>query len=114
MFDKPSAFTLVGAVLGASAYAQPLPAAAQEPMPAQAVENIQRARVAIYCGHRLEAVADLRAASQQLRAAGVQLAPGTLAALDKAVWLARRNDHVQAEQSLDTVLAQLAVDAHRT
>ena len=114
MFNSTSAFTLVGAVIGASAYAKPLPAAAQEPIPLQAVECLQRARVAIYCGHRLQALSDIRAAGQQLRASGAKVSPETLAGLDETAWLARRNEHVLAERSLDDVLNHIAVDAGRS
>jgi hypothetical protein len=90
MFNSTSAFTLVGAVIGASAYAKPLPAAAQEPIPLQAV------------------------AGQQLRASGAHVSPQTLAVLDEAAWLARRDKHVLAERSLDDVLNQIAVGAGRS
>ena len=45
---------------------------------------LQRARVAIYCGHRLQAVSDIRAAGQQLRASGAKVSPETLAGLRQA------------------------------
>lgn len=110
MFNSSSSFPLIGALVGASAYAQAVPPFAEPMVPIQAVENIQRARVDIYCGHRMQAVADIRAARQQLRASGAKLSPKTLAALDEAAWLTRRRQHALAEQSLDSVLQQLAAD----
>jgi hypothetical protein len=111
MFDSTSAFTLVGAVIGASAYGKPLSAAAPVLVPTQAVESIQRARVAIYCGHRLQAVTDIREAGQQLRASGAHVSPETLALLDEAAWLTRRDQHVLAERSLDNILDRIALQA---
>lgn len=111
MFNNTSAFALVSAVIGASAYAKPLATAVQAPVPLQAVESIQRARVAIYCGHPQQAVSDIRAAGQQLRDSGAPVSHETLAALDEAAWLARHHDHVLAERSLDHALDQIAVGA---
>src|SRR5690348_11457127 len=82
MFNNTSAFALVSAVIGAGAYAKPLPATPHSQVPLQAVESIQRARVAIYCGHPQQAVSDIRAAGQQLRASGAPVSRETLSALD--------------------------------
>ena len=109
MFDNTSAFALVSAVIGAGAYAKPLPATPHSQVPLQAVESIHRARVAIYCGHPQQAVSDIRAAGQQLRASGAPVSRETLSALDEAAWLARHHDHVLAERSLDHALEQIAV-----
>lgn len=112
MSSSTPAVTLVGALVSASAYEQPLPQSAHEPIPIQAVASIQRARVDIYCGHRLQAVADIRSASRQLRESGAKVSPETLAALDQAAWLTRRRQHVLAEQSLEAVLNRIAaIDA---
>jgi len=108
MSNTPSLFTLVSALAGASAYAPVLPASAAEPIPRQAVADIQRARVEIYCGHSWQAVAVIRAASQQLRASSAAVPAETFAALDEAAWLARHDQYMRAEQALDTALVGIA------
>lgn len=108
MFTGPSSLSLVGALVSAGAYAQPLTAAAQAPVPVQAVENILRARVDIYCGHHRQAMAEIRAARQQLSSPGSTMAAEALAALEEAAWLTRRHQHVLAEQALAAVWAQIA------
>jgi hypothetical protein len=110
MFNASSMPTMLGALVGATAYAH-APSAALEPIPAQALANIHRARVEIYCGHNGLAVAVIRSASQQLRDSTCAVPPGTFAALDEAAWLARRDDYERAEQALDTALAHIAAPA---
>jgi hypothetical protein len=114
MFAGTSTFTLVSGLVSAGAYAQPLSAATQEPLPVQVVESLQRARVDIYCGHHQQAVADIRAASRQLRASGVRVSPETLTALEQAAWLTRQHQHTLAEQSLEAVLHPIAAGVARS
>jgi hypothetical protein len=95
-------------MVGAGAYAPVMPVSAAEPVPGQAVADIQRARVEIYCGHGWQAVAVIRAASQQLRDSTARVSGETFAALDEAAWLARHDQYARAEQALDTALVGIA------
>jgi hypothetical protein len=113
MSTATSTLTLVKALVGATAYAQPLTAAVLEPIPVQAVAAINRARVEIYCGHNAEAVAGIRAASQQLRASSAVVPAETFVALEQAAWLARHDQYVQAEQALETALARVTPEGTR-
>ncbi|KQV78906.1 hypothetical protein [Rhizobacter sp. Root1221] len=106
MFNATS-LTLVKALVGATAYAQPAPSAAVEPIPVQAVAHIHRARVDIYCGHNTEAVAGIRAASEQLRTSSAVVPAETFAALEQAAWLTRHDQYLQAEEALETALARM-------
>jgi hypothetical protein len=109
MFTSPSMLTLVGALVGAGAYAPepPADAAAGPLLPPQVAAEIRRARVEIYCGHNAAALAGIRTASRQLRAGGGAMPARTLAALDQAAWLARHNRHAAAELALEDALNQL-------
>lgn len=110
MVNHPSTIALFGALVSAGAYAQAVPATVAAPIPTQAVQNIQRARVDIYCGHDQQAVAEIRLASRQLQASGAAASAEVLAALDEAAWLTRRRRHVLAEESLQSALNRIAVD----
>ena len=110
MVNPPSTIALFGALVSASAYAHTAPAAVAAPVPMLAVENIQRARVDIYCGHDQQAIAEIRQASQQLQASGAAIPSEALAALDAAAWLTRRRQHVLAEESLQGALDRIAID----
>jgi len=110
MSNNTSMATLVGALVGAGAYGPATSAAAVASVPLraplQAISQIQHARVEIYCGHNAQAVADIRAASQQLRSAG--RAPSlALAMLGEAAWLARQNQYERAAQALEAALLQI-------
>ena len=111
MLTTSSVFSLVGALVGAGAYATEAPVAAAVPHPQQAVADIHRARVEIYCGHNTLAVAGIRAASERLRASSALVPSATFAALDRAAWHARNNHHERAEQALDAALERIAADA---
>ena len=75
------AITLVGARVGAGAYANDAP------------------------------VAGNRAASEQLRASSAVVPSATFAALDQAAWHARNHHHERAEQALEVALAHIAAAA---
>lgn len=113
MFTATSTLTLVQALVGANAYAQPAPSATVAPIPVQALAQIQHARVEIYCGHNAQAVADIRGASQQLRASSAVVPRETFVALEQAAWLARHDQYVNAEQALETALAGITADGAR-
>jgi hypothetical protein len=101
-------FHLAGAVVSAGAYAPDLrghPAAQQ--VPAEVLAEIRRARVELYCGQDAQAVADIRAAREQLRRCGAPLHAIALQALDVASWLARHGHTMQAEEALETALVRL-------
>ena len=100
---------LEGARLHGMTAPQALPAAAAETIPVQAVVELQRARVEIYCGHNSQAVAGIRAASRQLRASPAAVPAQTFATLDEAAWLTRHDQYVRAEQALDKALLQIAI-----
>jgi len=100
-----SKLSLVGALLSATAYGGEGVPNAPSPVPEQAVAEIRSARVQLYCGHHLQAMADIRAARGRLEE-GVPLAP-TRAALDEAAWHARHGRFQDAEAALDDALARL-------
>jgi len=111
MFTRKPIVSLVTALVGATTYAQAEPAAAANPIPLEAVTEIRRARVEIYCGHNSEAVSGIRAAGRQLRALSSAVPPEVIAALDQADWLVRHRQYDRAEQALDTALAHMAPNA---
>lgn len=113
MLGTTSNFTLVGALVGASAYAHPLLAAAAIPAIGDAMAKIRRAQVDIYCDHNGQAITAIREAGRQLRASSSGMMAVTLAMLDEAAWLVRHNDYRGAEEALDAALAHLRVDLPR-
>jgi hypothetical protein len=76
-------------------------------VPAEVLAEIRRARIELYCGHDVQAVADIRAAREQLRRCAPPLQVVALQALDAASWLARHGHTNEAEDALDTALARL-------
>jgi hypothetical protein len=108
MLTTPSLLTVAGAAVGAGAYAQERPDAADLPLiPVQATIDIHRARIEIYCGHNALAVASIRAASRQLLASAAVAQAEALAALELAARLTRQDKYGQAEQALEAALAHL-------
>jgi hypothetical protein len=108
MVSTASTFTLISALIAGSAYSPLLQDVRIEPIPAQAIADIRRARVEIYCGHNTQAVADIGAARRCLRASSTTLPREMLATLDHAAWLARHDHYRLAEEALDAALAQIA------
>ena len=99
--------SLVGALLSAGTYMPDDAVAATRPVPRQAVADIRRARVELYCGNDAQAVETIRAARSRLGdRAGVPTARAR-AVLDKASWLARHGRFQDAVQALDHALASL-------
>lgn len=112
MLTSTSMLSLVGALVSAGSYCQPdeLPATAPA-VTAQAVADIRRARVELYCGHDGQAVVDMRAARASLQKA-VGVTPAlALAALDEAAWHTRRGRYESAELALDHALERLQPDS---
>lgn len=109
MFNSTSTTRLVGALAAASGYVPTVSAAAAEPVPADAVAELRKARVEIYCGHNHQTVAGIRAARRQLHASSIASSSPVFATLDQASWLTRHDQHVQAEHALDKALDQLAM-----
>ena len=108
MFTTTTMFTLIGALVGAGAYAPEAPVvAAIAPIPLQAVADVRRARVDIYCGHNAQAVAGIRSASATLRVSNATVPAEALAALDQAAWMMRHDEYVRAEQALDAALGHM-------
>ena len=107
MSQYSSTVTLVSALLGAGGYAQAMPVAAAEPAPAQAVAELQRARVDIYLGHNREALAGIRSASRHLLASPASVTAQTFTTLEEAAWLTRHDEYRRAEQALDQALLQI-------
>ncbi len=108
MFNATPVFTLVSALASAGAYAHEPPAEAGTPgTAARVVASIRHARVELYCGHNESAIAGIRNAREQLRAAAGVVPVESLAALDQAAWLTRHDHYVLAEQALDAALDHL-------
>lgn len=116
MFHSITPFTTIHALVGAGAYVPPRPTLPPNiPVPHEAIENIMRARVDIYCGRNQQAVADIRAARSQLRSSHATVSPEAYVGLDEASWCTRHHDHVTAERSLESVLDLiLAANAGRS
>lgn len=104
---------LASALVSAGAYTSD-PATTSGPVfvPAEVLAEIRRARVQLYCGQDIQAVAEIRAAREQLRRCGAPLQVVALQALDAASWLARHGHTFEAEEALDAALARL--EAPRT
>jgi len=104
----PTDSMMARAVPSAGAYAPDHPAkSARAPIPAAVLAEIRRARVELYCGHDAQAVADIRAAREQLRRCAPPLNVVALQALDAASWLVRHGHTQEAEDALDAALARL-------
>jgi hypothetical protein len=106
VFKSTSMLGLVGALVSAGAYATPESSVPAEaiPVPVEAVAEIRRARVELYCGQDARAVADIRAARGRLREGAAGLRGDVVAALDEAAWLARRGRLEAAERALQNAL----------
>ena len=103
-----SEFTLAGGVVNAAAYPRDgRTPAAPAPVPPEVMANIRRARVELYCSRDVQAVADIRAAREQLRRCGAPLHVVPLQALDAACWLAMHGHTMEAEEALDAALTRL-------
>ena len=102
-----SDFVLARAVVSAGAYAPERQPSSPPAPPPEVLTHIRRARVQLYCGQDGPAVADIRAAREQLRRCGASLHVVPLQALDAASWLARHGHTVEAEDALEAALARL-------
>lgn len=99
---------LAGALVNAGAYTPDAHAASAGAfVPAEVLAEIRRARVQLYCGQDIQAVAEIRAAREQLRRCGAPLQVVALQALDAASWLARHGHTFEAEDALEAALARL-------
>ena len=103
---------LAGALPGAGAHRPEAHAATPATLvPAEVLAEIRRARVELYCGRDAQAVADIRAAREQLRRCGAPRHVVALQALDAASWLARHGHTMEAEDALDAALTRLEAAA---
>ena len=101
-----SPLNLVDALVHAGAYAEDphLPGTLVSTH-ADAVTNINSARVELYCDHNDRAVAGIRAARRHLAHAAAPVPAEAFEALSRASWLVRHDQYAQAEQALEAALA---------
>jgi hypothetical protein len=113
MFKSTSMLGLVGALVSASAYS-PAEATTSAPggtqAPVQAMAELRRARVELYCSHDALAVANIRAAREHLRRYASPLLGDAMTMLDQAAWLVRHGHLEAAEEALQHAIARLEAD----
>lgn len=109
MLHNTSGFVLLAAMASASGYA-----AADTPDAdtgrtrlVQMGQDIRSAQVELYCDHRAHAITAIRRATQALEAAPGHVDPLALAALEEAIWEARRDHTDAAVAALDTAMLRL-------
>jgi len=97
---------LIPALIGAGAYTpDPRDAARHAQLPPQALADVRRARVELYCDHKAQALLCIRAALILLGDSPEPVSPALMGSLAQAAWLARQGRYVAAEAALDAVLA---------
>jgi hypothetical protein len=111
MFKSTSMLGLVSALVSASAYSPAEAATSSERAPVQAMAELRRARVELYCSHDAQAVANIRAAREQLRRHASPLLSDAMTMLDQAAWLVRHGHLEAAEEALQHAIARLEADA---
>ena len=104
MSNNLPSLLFVDAMVGATAYAQPLGEASVPVPPTAASEQIRRAQVDIYCGHDGQALTAIREARHTLQSSATSMVADTLSALDEAAWFIRHHDFHQAERALEDAL----------
>ncbi|MEY4753347.1 MAG: hypothetical protein RJA44_1022 [Pseudomonadota bacterium] len=117
MMSPSSSVTLVSAVLGAGAYIEdgppPTPespgiAKLREMRRSKALGNIRLAQVDLFCDHTDHAVAEIRAAQADLASVGLDSDHGTAETLERAAWLARHNQYLEANAALESARAGIS------
>lgn len=117
MMSHSSSVTLVSAVLGAGAYIEDGPPPApdspgtlkmREMRRSKALGNIRLAQVDLFCDHTDHAVAEIRAAQADLASVGLGGDSYTTEALERAAWLARHNQYLEANEALESARAGIS------
>src|SRR4051794_30592689 len=104
LFSRHAAVAALASALAYSAAAPPEPTIE---VPGEALSEIRRARLELYCGHDRAMQAQVRAACEHLRDSGCTGAEAAVVTLASAAWLARRGQFQSAGDALNRALAQL-------
>lgn len=109
MLHNTSGYVLLAAMASASSYAAPHAVDGPGPQAAlaQMGQDMRHAQVELYCDHAASAIAAIRRATLALEATPGPVDPLALAALEQAIWEARRDHTEQAVAALDTALLRL-------
>jgi hypothetical protein len=110
MLKSTSMLGLVSALVSASAYSPAEATTTAMQAPVEAMADLRRARVELYCSHDALAVANIRAAREQLRRHGSPLLGDAMTMLDQAAWLVRHGHLEAAEEALQHAIARLEAD----
>ena len=112
---------LIPALIGAGAYCQDgqdgqdaRDRGRRAQLPPQALADVRRARVELYCDHEAQALLCIRAALSLLSHSPEPVSPELMAALTQAAWLARHGRYVAAEAALDAALAGMELPTSNT
>jgi hypothetical protein len=104
LLSKHAAVAALASAVAYSAAAAPAPTIE---VPEEALSEIRRARIELYCGHDRAMQSQVRAAREHLRDSGCRGAEAAVVILANAAWLARRGRFQAAGEALNRALAQL-------
>lgn len=109
MFNNTSGVVLLAAMASATSYAAPEVDTRSfiQASLSRAGDDLRTARVELYCDHRSVAIAAIRRATHALEEAPRAADSVAMAALEEAVWEARRDHTGAAVAALDAAIVRL-------